>query len=74
MLKITEIREQSSEELVARRRELEHELFNLRIQQKTGQLERPSLLRESRRDIARINTVLTERVHSAETTQPQTAQ
>lgn len=61
MLKITEIREQSSQELASRRRELQHELFNLRIQQKTGQLEKPSLLRETRRDIARIETVLSER-------------
>ncbi len=63
MLKITEIREQSSEELVSRVRELQHELFNLRIQQKTGQLEKPSLLRETRKDIARIQTILAERQH-----------
>ncbi len=61
MLKITEIRELNTEELNSRVRELQHEIFNLRIQQKTGQLEKPSLLRETRLDIARIKTVLSER-------------
>lgn len=61
MLKITDIRELSTEELENRKRELQHEQFNLRIQQKTGQLENPSLIKETRRDVARISTVLTER-------------
>ncbi len=61
MLKIKDIRELSTEELENRKRELQHEQFNLRIQQKTGQLENPSLIKETRRDVARISTVLSER-------------
>lgn len=48
-------------ELVARKRELQHEAFNLRIQQQGGQLEKPHLLRVIRRDIARIETAITEK-------------
>lgn len=60
-MKATEIRELSSEELENRRRDLKQEIFNLRLQQKTGQLEKPSLFREVRKDVARIETVLSER-------------
>lgn len=60
-MKIKEIRELSNEELVARKRELKHESFNLRIQQKTGQLEKPSLIKSNRREVARIESVLSER-------------
>jgi large subunit ribosomal protein L29 len=40
---------------------LKKEQFNLRFQQATGQLAKPSRMREVRRDIARLNTVLTEK-------------
>jgi len=60
-MKIQEIREMTVKELVARKRELQHEAFNLRIQQQGGQLEKPHLLRVIRRDIARIETAITEK-------------
>ena len=60
-MKIKEIKELTVEELALRKRDLNREAFNLRLQQKTGQLEKPSQLREIRREVARIETVLTQR-------------
>ena len=51
----------SVDELLGRRRDLRQETFNLRIQQQSGQLEKPSRLREIRREIARVETLLAER-------------
>ena len=48
-------------ELAALGRDLRQELFNLRLQQQTARLERPSRIREVRRDMARIETILRER-------------
>ena len=58
---IKQLREQSTEELTSKRRDLKHEILNLRIQQQSGQLENTSLLRENRREIAKIETILSER-------------
>ena len=66
-MKIQEARELSLKELAARKNELEHEAFNLRIQQQGGQLEKPSELRTLRREIARIETVLTKKTQTAAT-------
>jgi large subunit ribosomal protein L29 len=44
---------------------LKKEQFNLRFQQASGQLEKPSRFREVRRDIARLKTVLREKAHAA---------
>jgi len=60
-MKFKEIKELSLEDLNLRKRELQKEKFNLRIQQQTGQLEKPSQLRLIRREIAQIETVLTQR-------------
>ncbi len=57
-MKIDEIKELTAKELLARKRELREEIFNLRVQQQSGQLERPHMLRAARRNIARIETVL----------------
>ncbi|MEI9892754.1 MAG: 50S ribosomal protein L29 [Chthoniobacter sp.] len=57
-MKIKEIRELSTQELAARKHELREESFHLRIQQQSGQLEKPSQLRAIRREIARLETVL----------------
>lgn len=57
----TELRELSGEELVQRLRESKEELFNLRFQMATGQLENNRRLRTVRRDIARIYTIMRER-------------
>jgi large subunit ribosomal protein L29 len=60
-MKAKEIRELTEAEAQAKLRDLRQELFNLRLQQQTARLERPSRLRDVRRDIARIETVLSER-------------
>lgn len=64
-MKITEIAELTPQELLGRKRELREELFNLRIQQQSGQLERPHLIRAARRNIARIETVLSRKAKEA---------
>ena len=56
-----ELRELSDEELVQRVREAKEELFNLRFQNATGQLDNNKRLQTVRRDIARIYTVMRER-------------
>ena len=57
-----EIRVSADAELAAKLRDLRQEQFNLRLQQSSSQrLERPSRLRDVRRDIARIETLLRER-------------
>ena len=59
-MKIKEIRDKSVDDLADARRSMKQEIFNLRIQQKSGQIENPARLRVLRRSIARIETVLTE--------------
>lgn len=66
-MKLKEIRDLTSDELTARKRELREESFHLRIQQQSGQLEKPSQLRAIRREIARVETVLTQKTKSAAT-------
>jgi len=51
-----EIKEKTAPELMADGRNLRHEIFNLRLQQASAQLEKPARLRTLRRDIARIET------------------
>jgi large subunit ribosomal protein L29 len=58
-MKIAEIKELTIKELETRKREIRQEVFNLRIQQQAGQLEKPHMLRSLRRDAARVDTVLT---------------
>lgn len=58
--KMTELREKTAVELAALSRDLRQELFNLRLQKATSRLENPARLRELRRDIARVETVLSE--------------
>jgi large subunit ribosomal protein L29 len=60
-MKIKELREMTVEELGARRRELRQEMLNLRVQQQIGQLENPSRIQTLRREVARIETIVTER-------------
>ncbi|HJN89988.1 MAG TPA: 50S ribosomal protein L29 [Verrucomicrobiota bacterium] len=55
-MNISEIRDKTRVELAAQGRDLRTELFNLKLQKATSQLERPIRLRELRRDIARIET------------------
>jgi large subunit ribosomal protein L29 len=67
-MKIKEIRELTEEELRTRRRQIKQELFNLRMQQQAGQLQKSSQIRSLRHDVARIETVLTERARKATST------
>jgi large subunit ribosomal protein L29 len=60
-MKIAEIREFTIKELDARKRELRQEIFNLRIHQQAGQLEKPHMLRSLRRDAARVETILAQK-------------
>jgi large subunit ribosomal protein L29 len=64
-MKIAEIKELTLKELDARKREIRQEIFNLRVQQQGGQLERPHMLRSLRRDAARVETVLTQKRKAA---------
>lgn len=64
-MKIKDIRELSRDELVTRKRDLRQESFHLRLQQQSGQLEKPSQIKEIRREVARIETVLTQKVAAA---------
>ncbi len=64
-MKIKEIRDLSREELAARKHQLREESFHLRIQQQSGQLEKPSQLRALRREVARLETVLSEKAKTA---------
>ena len=55
-MKFSQIKDLTETELTAKSRELRHDLFNLRLQKTTGQLEKTSKLRSLRREIARIET------------------
>jgi large subunit ribosomal protein L29 len=54
--KLKELKEKTLTELIADSRNLRQELFNLRLQKASGQLEKPARLRTLRRDVARIET------------------
>jgi large subunit ribosomal protein L29 len=60
-MKASEVRELSDKELQEKIRELKDELFNLRFQMATGQLENTMRLKEVRKSIARVKTVMRER-------------
>ena len=60
-MKTHELRNLSSDELRARERDLTDEIFHLRLRRATAQLSSPMKLRASRRDLARVKTLLRER-------------
>jgi large subunit ribosomal protein L29 len=60
-MKAAELRDLADEELRGKLRELQEELFNLRFQLATGQIENVGRIRTVRRDIARMHTVLRQR-------------
>jgi large subunit ribosomal protein L29 len=60
-MKAIELRELPDDELLARLEELKEELFNLRFQGATGQLDNPMRVKQVRHDVARVLTVLRER-------------
>ena len=57
-MKAKELRDQTSEELRIKEGELYDQLFKLRFQAATAQLEKPAKIRQVRRDLARIKTIL----------------
>ena len=61
MMKASEIRKLSAEELAAKLGDLKKDLFNLRLQLATNQLENTNKITEVKRDIARVNTVIREK-------------
>ena len=60
-MKVNELRKLSNEDLETKIKETKAELFNLRLKQATGSLEKPSKIHELRKSIARMKTILKER-------------
>lgn len=60
-MNVKEIRDLSDEELLNEEKSLREELYNLRFQQATGSLENPARIKDIKKTIARIKTVMTER-------------
>lgn len=60
-MKAAQMRDQTIEELQDRERDLAEQLFALRLQKVTGQLEKPARVRQVRKDLARVLTILHER-------------
>jgi large subunit ribosomal protein L29 len=63
-MKATEIRVLSSGEINQKLNDLKQELFNLRFQHEIGQLENPRKIKQTRKDIARIRTIMVSMAHN----------
>ena len=59
-MKASEIKEMNIEEMQQKANDLKEELFNLRFQHEIGQLENPQRMKQTKRDIARIKTIIRE--------------
>ncbi|MGD8343293.1 MAG: 50S ribosomal protein L29 [Desulfobacterales bacterium] len=59
-MKANEIREMNLEEMQRKVNDLKEELFNLRFQHEIGQLENPNKMKQTRKDIARVKTIIRE--------------
>ncbi len=57
-MKAKDLREQTKEELLKKKKDIKEELFNLRFQHSTGQLENTARLRLLKKDVAKIETIL----------------
>ena len=66
-MKFSEMKDMTLVELAAKSRDLRHEMFNLRLQQASAQLEKPARLRVLRKDIARLETRISELRNKAKT-------
>ena len=64
-MKADKVREMSDDELRTKERELQEQLFRLRFQKSLGQLDNALKIRETRRDIARVKTVLRQKKQAA---------
>lgn len=60
-MKTSEIRKMSTEEILKKIEEIKNELFDLRMKQSTGSLEKSHKINQDRKDIARMKTILSER-------------
>jgi len=60
-MRISEIKEQTKEELEAKLADIKKNIFNLKFQKATGKLENPVKIRNLRKDVARIKTLLREK-------------
>ena len=60
-MKTSQVRDMGKAELETKEKELQEQLFRLRVQKSIGQLENAIKIRETRRDIARVKTVLKEK-------------
>ena len=60
-MKATELRELDADGLRTRVAELEDEVFRLRIRKSMGQLEKPTIIRDARKNLARVKTILREK-------------
>ena len=60
-MKMSELKDLTATELTAKGRDLRQEMFNLRLQQASSQLEKPARIRSIRKDIARIKTIAAEK-------------
>jgi large subunit ribosomal protein L29 len=66
-MKFSEMKDMTLVELAAKSRDLRHEMFNLRLQQASAQLEKPGRLRLLRKDIARLETRISQLRNKAKT-------
>ncbi len=66
--KMRELREKAEGDLALREKELAEQLFALRLQKVTGQLEKPSKIRSAKRELARVLTVASEKSRVAKET------
>jgi large subunit ribosomal protein L29 len=66
MARIDDLKTRTDDQLTEQLGELKREQFNLRFQAATNQIEKPSRVREVRRDIARIKTLQSERMRAAQ--------
>ena len=60
-MKAKQMREMSSEEMAQKRGEFKEEIFHLKLRQATGRLENPMKLKQTKRDLARLETVFSEK-------------
>lgn len=68
-MKVSEIRDMNPDEIQQKVADLKETLFNLRFQHEVGQLENPKKIGETKRDIARLKTILNEKSNPQEKTE-----
>ena len=61
-MKTSDIRKMSADEINSKIAEIKNELFELRMKQATGSLDKPHMINAKRKDVARLKTVLTEKL------------